>query len=481
MPSSSVRPLPRRVGKIRVGSSPLMVAVLIVLFLMGSGSAAGREKKSLRLISDPETSDFLDTLGKPLTQRAGLDPEDVHFHVILKSDLNAMALPNRHIVFNSGLLLQAEDQTEVAAVMAHEIAHLVAGHHAQLKSAAESASIRAMILTALGVTAGIATGNSDLAQAAVTGGSAAIQASMLGLLRQKEMQADRLAIHYLIRTGFDPRGMADFLERVARDQRMTSLPAPYLMSHPVTSHRLSEARAQAESLPSIQKPISEAERESFLRVRAKLIAGGGADPGAAVALFQKRLDQKGALDQESEPDAAQTFANRYGLALAQFYSGHLEEAVALFDELIALKGADPYLLRERGLVRLEQGRLAAAGADFEAALALKPKEPDLIYRLAFTWSQQGDYETSGRLLRRLISDHPTEARAFYLLGLVEGKQERMGQSHLALARYYGLMMQDPTSIWHYRQAIEHFPKGSAEARIAKAEMARKNKEKKKGG
>ncbi|MEO5363871.1 MAG: M48 family metalloprotease [Magnetococcus sp. DMHC-8] len=442
--------------------------------------ADGAGKKSVTLVTSPESADLLQSLGEPLQRVAGIKAGDVHFHVMLDNGLNAMALPGQHIILNSGLLLAVRDRDELAAVMAHEIGHLSAGHHIQLEASMKDMTLRTMAALAAGIAAGVATGNSQVTQAAVMGGSAASQSALLDLIREKETQADRLAVGYLSAAGFDPRGMVRFMERLNREQRISNLPPPYLLSHPLSSQRLMESQQQIDALPAIAsvgpgrtgadrtgQPGSgarpEADNGLLARVQAVLEAGTSDDLNGVMARFRKRL----AL----EPDH---FPARYGLAVAERYMGQLQAAGTDLEALLKQRPHDPYLLRERGMVRLELGRPDAAEADFRAALVHQPKQTnaDLRYRLAFALNEQEKPADATPILRQLTLENPLTADYFYLLGIVEGKQDHLGASHLALARHAYLIMEKKMARWHYQEAMRHFSSTDAGKNIAHDELTK---------
>ncbi|MEO5371810.1 MAG: M48 family metalloprotease [Magnetococcus sp. DMHC-1] len=428
-------------------------------------TAWGKEKEkdpdAIILISDPEISDLLDQMAAPLIQAARFPPESIRFHVILNTSLNAFALENGHIVFHSGLLLAAHGRDELAGVMAHEIAHLSAGHHIQLRDEAKNLSIRSLIATAVGIAAGIVAHDSNITQGAIAGGAASSQTALLTTMRQKEQQADRLAIPYLASAGFDPKGVGNFMERINREQRLASQPPPYMLSHPISSLRMTEAKDLATQYPPRKARPDHDESAWLLRIQAKLEAGVDADPDASAERFRKRASLS------ASPEAAQ--AANYGLAMAQRYGGHLTESDAILTALLAETPKNPYFLRERGLSRMEMNRMEEAQKDFQNALTLLPNHFDLRYQLAVTLNERKQYDQANRLLRQLTSEQPQEPKPFYQLGLAEGELHHPGASHLALARYHRLMADSRNALWHYQEAVRLFPARSQEQTIAQTE------------
>ncbi|MBF0401117.1 MAG: M48 family metalloprotease [Magnetococcales bacterium] len=440
--------------------------------------AATAPKQNITLVTGPESSDLMRSLGEPLQLAAGIKPGEVHFNLLLDNNLNAMALPGQNIILNSGLLLAVRDRDELAAVMAHELAHLSAGHHIQLETTKKDVTLRTMVAFAAGIAAGIATGNGQVTQAAITGGAAASQSSLLDAIREKEAQADRLAIRYLSMAGFDPHGMVRFMERLNREQRIHTMPPPYLLTHPISSLRLMESQQQLEAMqtaPAVgstrqsasgQQRVrqhQEADNTLLARVQAVLEAGTTDDLNGLMARFRKRL--------EWDPD---NFPARYGLAVAERYMGQLSAALTDLETLLKQQPNDPYLLRERGMVRLESGKPAVAEADFRAALLHQPKQTnaDLLYRLAFALNEQEKWADASHILRPLTLEYPLVSEYFYLLGIVEGKQNHLGASHLALARHAYLIMEKKTARWHYQEAIRQFSNADTGKSIARDELAK---------
>lgn len=445
---------------IRVTGVALLLFGLMAVSLGNLHASASGPKKEIRLVTDPETTTLLTDLSRPLIQAARLPPDRVRFHVILDGQINAFALPNQNIVFNSGLMLATAGRDELAAVMAHEIAHLAAGHHRQLQEAASSISLRTLIATAIGVAAGVASGDGQVASAIVTGSRAMGQSALIATIREREIQADRLAFRYLQEARYDPEGLARFMDRLARLQRLSTLPPDYMLTHPLGSQRLMEARDYIANHPPVH--VRE-DRESIrlARVRAKLEAGTSPDPDQAASRFLRRL--------EKDP---QRLEWQYGLALARRYAGQLDKAHQDLNRLAARVPDDPFILRERGLTLLEMGRLDSALKDFTAAQQQLPDNTDIQYRIALTLKEQQHYEDASRILYRLTTQDPQDAQSFYLLGHTEQKRDRPGFSHLALARYYRLTLDRDSALWHYQQALAHFPQGSREKGIVQRELRR---------
>ncbi len=439
---------------------PKIILFLFALHLFLAPLASADKKQRIILVSGPETTDLLNEIGKPLLVAAGLPSDRVEFHVILNPTLNAMALPSNDIVFHSGLLQKAESRAEIAGVMAHEIAHLSAGHHIKIQSEMEYVSLQTLLFGVMGVAAGAASGSGKVAQATIVGSGALGHAKLLAGQRQKETQADRLAISYMVEAGYEPHGLTAFMERIKLEQQGTPLPPPYLLSHPMSSTRLVEIRRMADEMrpKQVRPPDDEL---AMRRVQAKLYAASTTIPSMAINHFQDILSKKPG-----------DFAARYGLAVALRYAGKLAESETVINGLLQLQPDDPYLYRERGRTRMDWGRPAGAEEDFRRALKQRPNNPDLNYWLAFALKEQEKYRQASRILRRLTNKYPKRGSYFYLLGMTEGRGGKPAAGHLALGRYYALGMDLKTAIWHLDESIRLFPQQSIEKNIAVKEKER---------
>ncbi|MBF0273516.1 MAG: M48 family metalloprotease [Magnetococcales bacterium] len=439
----------------------VMLLPLLALWLFHPAPLRGAEKEPnlVVLAMGPETTELLRRIGEPLAQAADLPPKEVRFHVVLNPTLNAFAMLNRHIVLNSGLLLAVRDRDELAGVMAHEIGHLKAGHHLQLESLSQKLSIQTLITTAAGILAGVASRDGRVSQAMITGGMASAQTNMLESIRRKESQADRLAVSLLARTGFNPDGLARFMNRLVQQQRIASLPPPYLLTHPITTERLLDAQRMASEEPANANNRPDQKENQLLdRMRAILEAETHDSPEESIQRFRERLK----LDPGN-------LALEQGLAESLRAAGKLPEAETLFNTLVKQYPNDPYLLRHRGVTRIEMGRFAEAEQDLKAAIAGLPDQADLQFRLAFALKEQQKPLESIRILRQLAAQYPDEPRYFYLLGICESQAGHPGEGHLAMGRHNVLIQERDNAIWHFREAMRLLPAGSPERDIAQRE------------
>ncbi len=216
---------------------------------------------------DPEVVDYLNNLGGRLVSNSTDKGRAFEFFLMRDSTLNAFALPGAFVGVHTGLILAAENESELASVLAHEIGHVTQRHIARQIAGQERGAW--MTLAALAVAILAARSSADAAQAAIAGAQAAGIQSQLNYSREYEREADRTGVELLSKTGFDAAGMVAFFERLQRNNRVYDTNAPqYLLTHPLTSDRIADIQNRVEQLPTKQAKDS----LEFKLVRAKLRA-----------------------------------------------------------------------------------------------------------------------------------------------------------------------------------------------------------------
>ena len=200
---------------------------------------------------DQRLATYVQEIGNSLA-RVTESPEIPFSFTILNDDkVNAFALPGGFVYITRGLLALADDEAQVASVLAHEIGHITARHTAQQYSQATAANIGLTVLGVLGSIAGAPVGVGDLA-------SLGVSAILQGYSRGQENEADMLAVRYMARVGYDPHAIGSFFRKLEGDEKLTAAlqgkkpgaKGPRLMaSHPLTRERITLVTKLAEETP----------------------------------------------------------------------------------------------------------------------------------------------------------------------------------------------------------------------------------------
>lgn len=376
-------------------------------------------RQRLRLIEDPEVADYIDSLGQRI---ASADPERRYrFLVVDSPSVNAFAGPGGVIAVNAGLVVITESESELAAVLAHEIAHVTQRHLAQLIERNELASLA----TLAGVFASIllATQHPQAGQAAIAASAAGAQQTALTFSREKEMEADRTGMALLHRAGFDPRAVPAFFERFQEWQRFTSRPPEFLSTHPVTVSRIADTRARAEQF----EPRAYHESAEYPLIRAKLRVRLAANPADALEHFEALVSAGRTGGVESD---------RYGLAVALMRSNRHEEAGIVLNALRKDFAERTAHLTAAAEVYAALGENDRALGLLSASVERFPDHRALVYAYGLALVRGGRPDDATALLRRFQRDHEADAAIFRLLGLAHQRAGRHAASHMALAEFH---------------------------------------------
>ncbi|MCR8716816.1 M48 family metalloprotease [Stenotrophomonas indicatrix] len=206
------------------------------------------------LLDDPLVNDWLQTMGTRLGSNSDQPRQPYTFFVMKDRQINAFATLGGYIGVNAGLVLTAEREDEVAAVLSHEIAHVTQQHVLRGVERAQRDQIPILLGMLAAVVAAQASNSSssgNATMAAISSGMGLMQQRQIDYTRSNESEADRLGIRTLSRSGYDVDAMAGFFERMSSAMRGNdggySVP-DFLRTHPVNTTRISEAKARAEQM-----------------------------------------------------------------------------------------------------------------------------------------------------------------------------------------------------------------------------------------
>jgi len=187
------------------------------------------------VLRNPLASQYVNHLGKTLARNAQLPTP--YFFIVKSNEINAFAGPGGYIGINSQLILATENESELAAVMAHEMAHVRLNHLYRMIEHEKQMRIPMLASIALGVI------NPALGSAGLMASITGIAQDNINFIRANEKEADRIGIDMLIKSGLDPRGMASFFKKMQLSSRYyyrDNIPA-ILQSHPLDDDRIAEA------------------------------------------------------------------------------------------------------------------------------------------------------------------------------------------------------------------------------------------------
>ncbi len=237
--------------------------------------ALGRElsmevEQSTRLLTDPVVNEYINRTGQILVRHSDCKVSFI-IKVIDDDEVNAFALPGGFFYINTGAILAADDEAELAGVMAHEIAHVCARHATRNLTKSEITQYASLPLIFFGGPVGYA-----VRQVA----SLAMPMSFLKFSRDAEREADMLGIEYQYAAGYDPTAFVDFFEKLEGEEKEShNFIARAFMTHPMTEDRVRRAEAELEMLPDRESYITDTSEFDEVRDRVSRLTHGRAFHG----------------------------------------------------------------------------------------------------------------------------------------------------------------------------------------------------------
>jgi predicted Zn-dependent protease len=196
-------------------------------------------EKQHQVVNDPELQSYVNRIGNRLLTGVRQKDFDYSFKVVKDDTVNAFAIPSGRVYVHTGLLKASSSETEVAAVLAHEINHAVARHGTRQLTQQYGYSIVLQML--------LGQNPNMLAQLAA---SLFGQAGMMSYSRSMENQADSLGVETMYKSGYNPEGMVTFFGKLqSMEKKAPSTISKYFSSHPLTSDRIASVKQEIAKLP----------------------------------------------------------------------------------------------------------------------------------------------------------------------------------------------------------------------------------------
>lgn len=353
------------------------------------------------VIDDPVLNEYVTDLGLKLLSQADSVRFPFQFLLINDDSINASAFLGGVVQLHTGLFLYADNESELASVIAHEITHVTQRHIARYL---ESQS-RSTPLTIAGLVGSVA-----LAVVNPQAGMAALQTTLglkmqaaINYTRDNEFEADRIGLRLLHNAGFDPEAMAGFFQKLADKYQFASTPPPMLLTHPLPSSRIAEARSRAQDYPKQRYPDS----LDFQLAKARVMVR-----------FQQRsaTELQGFFAQQATQGSIwQTDAARYGQALALLKTNHYQQARPILESLARKHASNIFILDAMTDLDNAQDRFDAAITRLQAAQQHRPDNQVVMINLADSLLQAGRHQQAATLLDNYLRRHPENLLAWDLI------------------------------------------------------------------
>ncbi len=372
-------------------------------------------KAKLPLVEDPAIKLYIVDLMEKILKQVPPQPFRFEANVLYSQELNAFASPGGFIFIFTGLLTKLENESQLAGIMAHEIAHVTQRHIANRIDRSKYLTLATLAGMILGALAG-----GDGAGAAVSGSAALGQAAQLNYSRHDENDADRFGLQYMIDAGYNPNGLAESFEILQNNTLGVGSNFPsYLSTHPALTSRIASTKSYIITLPSDivnRKPSNSA----FLRAKALTMAYF-ADKREADAYF---INPKTAIDY-------------MGKAIVASKRNKIQDAKTAFTRAIQMTPNDYLINRETGRFYFEIGEFKESRRFLLKAIQLNPKDYMAIYFYARLLDAEKSFLQAQSYYLQVLKYVPEDSEVYNFYGRSLGQNGQVFEGYLALA--YGAM------------------------------------------
>ena len=349
---------------------------------------------SFPMVSDPVLQEYISELGAKLINQTDSVRFPFNFFLIKNDEINAAAFLGGYVKVHTGLFLYAENESEFASVIAHEISHITQRHLARSLEA-QAGNSKLTIAGLVGaVLLGIANPVAGIAMLQTT---VAINAqSAINYTRANEFEADRIGIQVMANAGYDPVAMSTFFGKLSAQYRFSSTPPQMLITHPLPTTRITEARDRAALYPNRYYQPSLDYQLAKARIQVRY---GTLTPKEALQFFQHQLKTKNF----KLKDAA-----LYGQALALLQLGKNVEAKKIVVELAKTQPHNLFYLDTLTDADLALKHNDEAIARLQKANNRYTNNPVTTINLAVALQQAKQYDQAKKLIRNYLRDNETD-------------------------------------------------------------------------
>ncbi len=423
------------------------------------------------VMTDPVVASYIYHLGFQLAAYSGKPEQPFDFYMVPANVINASAYPGGLVVVYSGLMLQTDSESELAGVLAHEIAHVNQRHISRSMAKQQKSTVPILLGMLAAVAASQASSSSDAPIAIAASMSAIQQQLAINFTRYHEYEADRVGINTLYHAGLNPEGMASFFAKLMQKNRVDpryQLPE-YLRTHPLSVNRVTEAKNRLKAFP--EKPYKESEMYDFVKERIRVMtADEFTDLGS---YYSERLRSGG--DKLS--------AHLYGYAMHQFNENQFQSALKTLERiepkpsvqhLIDLLEVQTWAQLDPTVAKSKIDHLLKWNGDNETVL--ETTASILLQSKSFEWVDQAI-----KNLRKLTRLQPQNPHYFDLLSIAYYNALKPVKSGEAMARKEHLMGRNYRAVRILRNlkkddSLDYYQASEINALIAKFEPLISDKE-----
>lgn len=387
------------------------------------GAAVVRNiRRAGKLVDDPLLTEYINNLGNKLVSVSDNQHYQFKFFIVDEKTINAFALPGGFIGIHYGLILASRNESELASVLAHEIAHVTQRHHARAYDLGES--YETPVLAALIAAIILGANGNELGQAAlasIAGGTAQLA---INFTRRNEKEADRLGIKMLNKAGYDAHSMATFFEQMYKESRLYGSQGPeFLRTHPVSQNRMAEAKLRANQMTLQQPPSS----LPYFITKQRINILNQPDAQILLENYNVQLKNKTYINKD---------AALYGYAISLLKNNKLDKAKKTIKQLRKRSPSRiAYIITEAQLADKSNNHKQARRL-YKRALEDYPNNEALMLNYVQSLIEHQEFVQAKTLLYTFLRNATLQPVLYKHLSRIEAELGNQAATHEALAQYY---------------------------------------------
>ncbi len=380
------------------------------------------------LISDPIIFEYTEHLIYRLSEYSQV--KDRYFKILLIDDdsLNAFAAPGGIIGVNGGLFLYSDNEGQFSSVLAHELAHLSQRHFARNVLKSKDTNLASALVMVSSIAIALISNNPN----AMAVGPAILQSQSLRYSRLFEKEADRVGFANLVKAGYHPESMGEMFENMNEIRRLSGdLPPEFLLTHPLSSSRISDAFNAAENLPTEGTKKNSLE---FSLIKARL------------EIYYENISQNSLRKYRERVNQDPTESNLYGLALAHQKNNNYEESLELINKLISSYPKNLVLNNTKVDFLFESGKYEDALVHVNKFLEISPRNYPLSISKSKILLSMERYFESEEIIRDQLLRKNNNPDLWLLLSEIQRSSKNIIGYHQSRAEYFLLLGQNERAL-----------------------------------
>ena len=380
------------------------------------------------LISDPIIFEYTEHLIYRLSEYSQV--KDRYFKILLIDDdsLNAFAAPGGIIGVNGGLFLYSDNEGQFSSVLAHELAHLSQRHFARNVLKSKDSNLASALVMVSSIAIALISNNPN----AMAVGPAILQSQSLRYSRLFEKEADRVGFANLVKAGYHPESMGEMFENMNEIRRLSGdLPPEFLLTHPLSSSRISDAFNAAENLPTEGTKKNSLE---FSLIKARL------------EIYYENISQNSLRKFRERVNQDPTESNLYGLALAHQKNNNYEESLELINQLISSYPKNLVLNNTKVDFLFESGKYEDALVHVNKFLEISPRNYPLSISKSKILLSMERYFESEEIIRDQLLRKNNNPDLWLLLSEIQRSSKNIIGYHQSRAEYFLLLGQNERAL-----------------------------------